>query len=157
MKNLEESRHERVIYRIVDNGKADGYHDGSDDIREKGVSSHLLQVAAQLLRNNGSGSRTGSDDTSENCLHENQTVSLEVKAQDNPYDDKNENHLENAHPPMPLYGMQLMVIHLAERNKENQEHEQWEDGVKDRRKKHRCPIKSRNKGKDEVEQCTHSH
>lgn len=151
VKYLEESRHKCVVYRIVDDGEADRNHDGRDDIGEEGVSGHLLQIATELLSNYCCGCSTWSDDTRKNSFHEDETVSLQVKAKDEAYDDEYENHLEYTYPEMPVYRLQLMEIHFAKRHEKNQEHEQRQNGIKDRCKECRRPIKCRNKSKDEVE------
>ena len=39
-----------------------------------------------------------------------------------------------------MNGTKFMEIHLAERDKENQEHKQRQDGIKDWRKKYGCLV-----------------
>jgi hypothetical protein len=41
---------------------------------------------------------------------------------------------------MPMNGTKFMKIHLAKRDKENQEHEQRQDGVKDWCKEYRSLV-----------------
>ena len=39
----------------VEQREADRYHERRDEVREEGVGGHLLEVAAQLLRDDGRG------------------------------------------------------------------------------------------------------
>ena len=140
VKNLQESRHESVIYRIVDKGKTNGNHDGSNDIGEKSVGRHLLQITTQLLCNHRCSRRTWSDNASENGLHQDKAIPFHVEAKDEAHDNQYENHLEYSHPQMPMNGSKFMEIHLAECDEENQEHEQRQDSIKDWRKEYRSLV-----------------
>ena len=76
---------------------------------------------------------------------------------DDTHDHADEQYLKDTHPEMPCHRSQGTEIDLTERDKQNEKHEQGEDGCKDRLEEKSCLIKCRCEGEEQIERCPQSH
>ena len=132
VQNFGKGREEGHVSAFLYQREADGHQESRDEVGKEGVGGHLLEVAAQLLRDNGCRSGTGRDDTHEDGLHQNQAGSLHAEAQHEAHERGNEEKLEHAYPEMPLHRSQLTEVDLAESDEKDKKHEQRQDGREER-------------------------
>ena len=147
---LRESLEEGDVGCLVDDGEADGYECGRDEVGEERVGGHLLERAAQLLRHHGSRRSRRADYAGKYGFEQNEVPPRDMECHDGPDDDGDEQYLEQCHPPVPRHGSETAEINLAERHEEDAEHEQWQYGIEHRGKEQGCRGKLRSVGKGEV-------
>lgn len=77
--------------------------------------------------------------------------------EDNRHNQTNKQHLKQGYPPVPSHRAQLSEIDFAKRDKEDEEHEQWQDGGKERPHRRCRLVQLGREGKHEIKHRSRSH
>ena len=93
---------------LVYHRKANGDEQRCDKVGDEGVCSHLLKVASEFLRDNGSCRSARTNDTCQHSFGKRQAVARKIKSHDYCHNRCNCQHLKHAYPQVPSHGAQLV-------------------------------------------------
>lgn len=124
---------------------------------EECVSGHGLEIAAELCRHDSSRCRCGSYDARKKAFGKYEGVSRRAQSHNQPDDNADYYELLNTYPRVPACWTHTTEVHLAERDKQDEEHEHGEKRVEYGVEETRSPVELWHEGKGKIEDAAHSH
>jgi len=154
IQDAEESREEGEVLALLYQRKTERYQDRSHYIGDESIGGHLFHAAPKLGGNHRTGGGTGTDDTGEHSLQEDERFALDMENEYHAYDEQHKHHLLYRHPQLPPHRSQLLEIHLTEHGEEDEEHKGWQDGTTQWRKPIAHRFQGGYLGKNEIDDNT---
>lgn len=104
-------------------GEAQWNEQGGNEVGDEGIGGHLFQTASKLGRYYGGRGGTWRDDYNEDGFEHHQGGAANVEAEDYAQKRGHEHYLLETDPQMPSYRAELLEIHFAKCDVEDEEHE----------------------------------